>query len=143
MNDDVAHDLLDERLGHFHPAGKIKITVRFRQNRDAVPQADVVVAEARPVIEGAPGEGTAFVEVPVIVSAECMTLSDGRAHLRKQALPGVGDEAAVGVGSQRRRVGQVVAVERAIGRVQIDDHMRIPPLSSPTRARASAESSFM
>ena len=145
---------LDEDLGHPHAAAEIQIAVGFRQNRDPVPQPDVVVAEPRAVVERAPhrvaGIGRIDAghlardpglgrEVSVVVGPERVLLEERRLHRWQDPLARQRNQPWIGVGVERRRIGQMVAVVRAVGRVQVDGDVGIPAVHQPDeRARFGA-----
>ena len=112
------------------PRSEVDVAVGLRQNREAVAQADIVVSEARPRIERVP----AFVgrelrqEIAVVVGLEIVLRSHLLANVRKQRVALEIDEIARRIRIQHRAVGQRVAVERAVGRVQIDGQQRVPAI---------------
>ena len=64
-------DLLDEMLGDVDAALEVEIAVGLGENRDAVAQPGVVVAEARAMIEGAPRDvaGIGGIDARVLAAA--------------------------------------------------------------------------
>ena len=138
---DGSHDLLDERFGHPDAALEAQIAVRLRQDRDAVAQADVVGAEPRPLVEGPPGLRPRVVrreafelfvqpvdvrEVAVVEDAELVSRRHVPANCRQQAVARKRGDAFVSIRVEPGRVRQMIAVVRAVRRVQVDDDIRIP-----------------
>ncbi len=135
-------DLLDERRGDVDPAFEVEVAVGLGENGDAVAQPGIVVAEARAMIERPPG-GVSRVgridaralasaaalgrEVAVVVGAEAGLLEHRGLDRGQHPLALERDQPGVGIRIQDGRIGQVVRVIRAVGRVQIDEHVRIPP----------------
>ena len=121
---------MEKVIRDIDPRSEVDVAVGLRQNREAVAQADIVVSEARPRIERVP----AFVgrelrqEIAVVVGLEIVLRSHLLANVRKQRVALEIDEIARRIRIQHRAVGQRVAVERAVGRVQIDGQQRVPAI---------------
>ena len=101
------------------------------------PQSRVVVVEPRAMVERAPARlGPGPRDVAVVVEVPPVTRFDGGRH---RGEPGVAQQRVHGrmrVRVQRRGVGEVIGVFGAVGRVQIDDHMRGRSPGRRARGRA-------
>jgi hypothetical protein len=127
---------LDERLGDAHPPLEAEVTVRLGQDGNPVAESHPVGHESRPRIERAPrrraGVWTMAFAVECVFGDEVAVRVGAPAPIQQQPA-GIGQQRArhlhetrVGVDGERRRVGQVIAVVRPVGGVQVDDHVRVP-----------------
>ncbi len=110
------------------------VRVRLAQHRDAVAEPDVVGAEARARIVGRPPARGIVLrdEVPIVERLDAMPRAHAFAERRQQRVARV-DSAEEGRRIERWRVRERVAVEAAVGGVEVHEHIGVPRVDDGER----------
>ncbi len=107
---------------------EVGVVVVLDEDREAAAQADVVGHVAGLVAEGLPA--LAHVPevhgVPVGEAERAVLLLERRVDRRQHLVPGVLQDGRIAVGAERPGIGHRLLVERAVGRVAVDEEQRVP-----------------
>src|SRR4030095_6980739 len=133
MRGEKLENLFDESLSHFHPAAKIQIAVSLGQNRQSIPETDIILANSWLMRERLPSaliwsarlRRLAF-EVAIVIGSKLMLREHRVCYHRHHLFAMVGDYPRIDSRIQRNRISEMITVIRTVGCMQIDSQMRVP-----------------
>src|SRR4030095_12549933 len=115
MRGEKLENLFDESLSHFHPAAKIQIAVSLGQNRQSIPETDIILTNSRLMRERLPsaliwsaGLRRLAFEVAVVIGSKLVQRKHRLCYHRHHLVAMVGDYPRVNSRIQWNRISEMI-----------------------------------
>ncbi len=125
---DLGQNGVHESSRHVHSLGEGAVAERLGENANAVAETGVVGDVPALPAEHQPRRALRVLGKVAVVERLQPGPPQFAAHLGQQLVPAVGEDAWVGVGVQGRGIRDRIAVAGSVGRVQVHDHVGVPPV---------------